>query len=557
MARDAIMAQRFFVPVERVTSDMLKHFEYKIPRRMQAYADQLQLEICEDKWLTYTLTVEQDFYAFHRGDLLKLSEVFKGIPIIDTRCKAPLEIDLKLVRPQKKEFNEEKWSAQKDALSKFLEPNVGGIFVAPPAFGKTVVLAALIVVERYKTLIIVNKRDLMTQIRDTLKEFTNIEELEAAAGKPLAGPLSFKRGQFIHYPITYTTYQLFNKHREELKSLSEQFGLVMVDECHHTPAESVRFIVSNFNPMLRVGVTATPERKDGLDILLPDILGPIRFEDDKQTSCQVTVLQGIEVKIPSFINSMNYRWIKGLNKIHHSVERNNFVAEEVAKDVLMGHKTLLLTNLRAHAWDFSELLKNKGIVNEVVLGGGNVKTKDAKVKAVLKRVNAAPEIWSILKCYPEIPKEKYFGVFKLRLDAAVKEYWEVLSPEHRDEISYLINNEVDVIIATWQKFGEGSDCPMLSSVHIATPTANKPFLKQIIGRAQRPVEGKLPTKAVYYADWSPQIPQFYGCRRAVLKLCKDLGFEVNDLSHVEVEGDFKTASELMRVKTESPNDLIF
>jgi len=84
-------------------------------------------------------------------------------------------------------------------------------------------------------------------------------------------------GDYDVQPITVTTYDSAYLHMEHLGC---RFGLVVFDECHHLPGESyalgARFCLAPF----RLGLTATPERSDGRDTLMDELVGPVVYRKD-------------------------------------------------------------------------------------------------------------------------------------------------------------------------------------------------------------------------------------------------------------------------------------
>jgi superfamily II DNA or RNA helicase len=78
-------------------------------------------------------------------------------------------------------------------------------------------------------------------------------------------------------PLTVTTYDSAYLHMEHLGA---RFGLVVFDECHHLPgaayAMAARFALAPF----RLGLTATPDRADGRDALLGELIGPIVYRKE-------------------------------------------------------------------------------------------------------------------------------------------------------------------------------------------------------------------------------------------------------------------------------------
>src|SRR5207244_7061939 len=75
-------------------------------------------------------------------------------------------------------------------------------------------------------------------------------------------------------PITVATYDsalIF------VERWGNKFGLLVCDECHHLPGPSYQMIAAASIAPFRLGLTATPERTDGQDALLPVLLGPIVY----------------------------------------------------------------------------------------------------------------------------------------------------------------------------------------------------------------------------------------------------------------------------------------
>ena len=77
----------------------------------------------------------------------------------------------------------------------------------------------------------------------------------------------------------FISVQTFNSQFEDVfKNLpSDYYQYIVIDECHHSAADSYRKILSHFNPELLIGLTATPERMDGVS-LLPDFDNTISAE---------------------------------------------------------------------------------------------------------------------------------------------------------------------------------------------------------------------------------------------------------------------------------------
>lgn len=120
-----------------------------------------------------------------------------------------------------------------------------------------------------KTLIVVHKDDLVTGWqKDIALAFNN---------KVNPGLIKAKKRDIGHF-LTIATVQTLNKlSQEELDKLYSTFGLVIQDEMHHCPASSYS-VVSKFYPRYRLGLTATPERTDGLDHIMNMYYGSICYK---------------------------------------------------------------------------------------------------------------------------------------------------------------------------------------------------------------------------------------------------------------------------------------
>jgi len=154
---------------------------------------------------------------------------------------------------------------QTDALRAWSGASFRGVVVLPTGAGKTLVAHLAIDDRRRSTLVVTPTLDLVRQWHDGLSA-TFAAKIGVVGG-----------GEYDLQPLTVTTYDSAYLHMENLGS---RFGLVVFDECHHLPGESyalgARFCLAPF----RLGLTATPERDDGRDPILADLVGPIVYRKD-------------------------------------------------------------------------------------------------------------------------------------------------------------------------------------------------------------------------------------------------------------------------------------
>lgn len=140
-----------------------------------------------------------------------------------------------------------------------------GVIVMPTGTGKT--FTAFLCIEKVgrPTLVVTPKIDLMVQWAGELERAFGVEVGMVGAG------------EFNYRPLTVTTYDSAYIH---LERWANRFGMVIFDECHHLPGASYMEAANAGLAPFRLGLTATPERADGGDQLLPELVGPIVYRLD-------------------------------------------------------------------------------------------------------------------------------------------------------------------------------------------------------------------------------------------------------------------------------------
>jgi superfamily II DNA or RNA helicase len=142
-----------------------------------------------------------------------------------------------------------------------------GIIVLPTGAGKTHVATMAIEMCGRQTLVIVPTLDLMNQWYEHLLATFNAE-------------IGLIGGGFYEIgAITVTTYSSAFRHQERI---GNSFGLVIFDECHHLPGEGYKYAAEFAIAPFRLGLTATPERDDGADALLKELIGQTVFRLEAQ-----------------------------------------------------------------------------------------------------------------------------------------------------------------------------------------------------------------------------------------------------------------------------------
>ena len=140
-----------------------------------------------------------------------------------------------------------------------------GVIVLPTGAGKTFVALMAINAVARSTLVVVPTLELVRQWVQSLSE-SFPHEVGAIGG-----------GEYHPAPLTVITYDSAYAHME---NLGDRYGLIVFDECHHLPSDTYSLAALSSLAPYRLGLSATPERADGRDSDLEQLIGPIVYRRD-------------------------------------------------------------------------------------------------------------------------------------------------------------------------------------------------------------------------------------------------------------------------------------
>ncbi len=172
----------------------------------------------------------------------------------DARHYELIELNSRLVR--------EPYPHQSEAVEAWWSQERRGVVVLPTGSGKTFV--AQLILERLgrPALIVTPTIDLMQQWYGVLS--TAFETEIGLIGGGYHDPR----------PLTVTTYDSAHIHMERL---GNRWALLVFDECHHLPGPTYSLAAQTSIAPFRLGLTATPEREDGAEERLDELIGPIVY----------------------------------------------------------------------------------------------------------------------------------------------------------------------------------------------------------------------------------------------------------------------------------------
>lgn len=351
---------------------------------------------------------------------------------------------------------------QSKAVSKIITALHKGLFprallCASCGLGKT--LMGLLVARSlgYQTAIVVHRGELMTQWKDRINDALPNASVGVVQGKTRELDRDF---------VIIMMQTLMRMRSTPLILFQARFGLVLWDECHHVPAQSFSKCVSAFGGM-HVGLTATPSRSDGMTWLLHACLGPTIVnlkrtvvDDDKRVQVRTVDfvperddgLWAAAAKLARRSRFFLSDRARFMSKLTEHPTRNALIVEAVSKMVLdEGRRVIVLTERRKHVDTLVYMLLDlHGLDSALLVGGAKPKSKSKSKK---RKRGVEPPVSAVDPCEPE------------RLSDALA------APP--------------ISIGTYAFASEGLDDKSKDTLVFATPTTNKTWLQQCVGRIMR------------------------------------------------------------------------
>lgn len=318
-----------------------------------------------------------------------------------------------------------------------------GVFVAPPGIGKTVVGTYLVAARKTSTLILVHRKPLLDQWIGQLALFLGIEpkdvgQIGAGKAKP-NGRLDVAMVQSL-------------VRKGSVSDLVAGYGQVIQDESHHCPAVSFERVLAEVKARYVVGLTATPQRRDGHQPILNMQLGPVRFAVDAKSQAARRPFDHKLIVRETGFSSNGMPEGAGIQELYAALaadqHRNDLIFDDVVRALEQKRSPILLTERRDHLEHFAERLLT--FTRHLVVLHGGMKPKERR--EVIARLAAIPA------------------------------------------------GEERLLIATGRYIGEGFDDARLDTLFLALPVSWKGTLIQYTGRLHRLHPGKTEVRIYDYVD---------------------------------------------------------
>jgi superfamily II DNA or RNA helicase len=361
------------------------------------------------------------------------------------------------------EFHGQLTAPQQTAAAAMLAHDEG-VLVAPPGTGKTVIACAVIAERKLPTLILAHSKPLLEQWRTQLQQLLGLPSKEIG---------QFGGGRRKRTGIVDLAMIQSLKAIDDLESFFSDYGLVVVDECHHLPAFSFEAAIRQAPVRHFLGLTATPYRRDGLQEIVTMQCGPIRHRIATSEGPAGEIDLQLEVRETEFAipGAAETPIQEQFRQLVEDDARTALVCADVLGALAEGRRCLVLSQWKQHCSLLADGVRARG-ASPLILEGG-----------LGKRARAA-----IL-----------------------------------DQIDNTTPDNPLVVIATGQYLGEGFDCPQLDTLFLAFPVSFKGRLVQYTGRLMRASEGKTSVRVYDYADVRVPVLRSMHARR--LTTYKSLGFD--------------------------------
>lgn len=238
--------------------------------------------------------------------------------------------------------------------------------------GKTITAATDAKAVGGRTLFLVNALKLASQAQETFAKVWP----EATLGEYTGSQKDMTQ------TVIFATVQSISKDLEKFSPTD--FDYLIVDECHHAAANTYQKIFTYFHPKFILGLTATPERSDGEDML--ELFQNVAHKMDLKTAVERGILVPIRcVRVKTNIDLTDVR-INGIKYNSQDLESKLFIPErnQLIVDTYLryvnGKKTVIFCASVDHAAEIAKLLRDNGVKAEAVSGRDRVEVREKILK---------------------------------------------------------------------------------------------------------------------------------------------------------------------------------
>ena len=365
--------------------------------------------------------------------------------------------------------------------------------------------------------IVVHRRELVEQIKETLEASLNVEcEMLNATHNVKCEMLNVKRGKqldsslftFHSSLIKVFSIQWLSKHYHELE---ESPSLIIIDEAHHAVAKTYKEVMNAYPEAKKLGLTATPCRlnrrgfTDLFDVLLQS-WSYNKFIADGWLSLYDYMSIREENEDWRMVNSLKKRGADGDFSLREMSEKLNVLPSiERLCDTVMRYapnkKGIVYAIDIKHAEHIAEYYREHGL-NAVAISSKTPKEERKRIIERFRNTNGGTicqemdmkDSFKNTNCQ-ELSTNYSTNCQELgtRNSCSGKRLYEpsaTLNTQHCLRQPLNIQHSTFNILINVDLFGEGFDCPDVEFIQLARPTLSLAKYLQQVGRGMRVFEGK-------------------------------------------------------------------
>jgi superfamily II DNA or RNA helicase len=322
-------------------------------------------------------------------------------------------------------------------------PTIQASSSALPASWRNVLGTYHVAQRARSTLILVHRKPLLEQWVAQLAMFLGADEKDVGCDR--------QRKAQTERPAQMAMIQSLVR-KDKVEDLVAGYGHVIVDECHHLPAVSFDRVLSEIRARYVVGVTATPQRRDGHQPITEMQLGPVRFKVDAKAQAASRPFEHKLIVRETAFRMASNRTDATIQEIYRALSndetRNERVLDDMIAAIHEGRSPILLTERKDHLEYLAKRLRP--IVRHVVVLQGGMTAKERRGSV--------------------------------------------------DQLATIPDTAERVVLATGRYIGEGFDDARLDTLFLAMPVSWKGTLIQYSGRLHRLHPGKSEVRIYDYVD---------------------------------------------------------
>ncbi len=236
----------------------------------------------------------------------------------------------------------------------------GGVLVALPGAGKTAMACLAVATWQQPTLWVVHTLGLAQQARGAATRWLGLPP----------GQVGFVGDEQHHWrPFTVAMMQTLVRQPDLLAYAARAFGTVVLDEAHHAAAAGFSAVAAALPARYLLGLTATPDREDGLGPMVTALLGPRVVVPVRVLLARGRILlPGVRLVPTAFAGAPGANWAQ-LEKLRAEDDaRNRLLLDQIWRCWHQRRRTLVLVERTRHAARLRRALETAGVPARVIIG---------------------------------------------------------------------------------------------------------------------------------------------------------------------------------------------